>query len=309
MKLKLISGIFLLMSFAWVSPAQLTMKKREGGILIVDGKENVLMYQTAPKSKDGRFSRSNYIHPLYGLNGQILTEDFPADHLHHRGVFWAWHQVWIGDKQIGDPWELVDFEQDVVELEFMKGASESVEIRTEVDWKSRQWRLDGRIVPYLKEHAKITVHPSTGTYRKIDFEISLLALVDDLKIGGSNDAKGYSGFSVRMKLPDDVKFSGKNGEVVPEVTAVKSDGFVNVSGTIGQFKGKGGIVIVDNPGNPGYPQSWILRDKNSMQNAVYPGNKLVPLSTTEPLVLKYSLLVYTGKMSSNKIEKIIQREY
>ena len=34
-------------------------------------------------------------------DGQVLTEDFPADHLHHRGIFWAWHQVYVGEKAMG----------------------------------------------------------------------------------------------------------------------------------------------------------------------------------------------------------------
>jgi hypothetical protein len=38
--------------------------------------------------------RSDYIHPLYGLNGEMLTNDWPdADHPHHRGIFWAWLEV------------------------------------------------------------------------------------------------------------------------------------------------------------------------------------------------------------------------
>lgn len=47
----------------------------------------VLSYQRAPKSQQGRFERAAYVHPLYDLDGNVLTEDFPADHLHHRGVF------------------------------------------------------------------------------------------------------------------------------------------------------------------------------------------------------------------------------
>ena len=52
-----------------------------------------------PKAKDGKLARANYVHPLLDLDGEPLTEDFPADHPHHRGVFWAWHQVRIGGRQ------------------------------------------------------------------------------------------------------------------------------------------------------------------------------------------------------------------
>jgi hypothetical protein len=167
------------------------------------------------------------------------------------------------------------------------------------------WKNQGEKVPYLKENTKITIHPKSGNFRKIDFEIQLLALVENLKIGGSQDEKGYSGFSVRMILPNDVTFTGPDGEITPENTAVKSPGYVNVSGSVGKNKSSGGIVIVDNPENSGYPQQWILRKKNSMQNAAYPGNTTIPISTQKPLILKYSLIVYTGKMSNKKIEKIM----
>ena len=38
--------------------------------------------------------RSNYIHPLYGVEGEMLTRDWPdGAHPHHRGIFWAWPEV------------------------------------------------------------------------------------------------------------------------------------------------------------------------------------------------------------------------
>jgi AcrR family transcriptional regulator len=44
-----------------------------------------------------KFRRSCYIHPLYGLDGEVMTEDFPVDHRHHRGVFWAWFIHFMAD--------------------------------------------------------------------------------------------------------------------------------------------------------------------------------------------------------------------
>ena len=34
-------------------------------------------------------ARSDYIHPLYGLDGEELTLDWSGDHPHHRGIYWA----------------------------------------------------------------------------------------------------------------------------------------------------------------------------------------------------------------------------
>jgi len=306
MESKKIYFLAALMACFFVSGAQLRMVKMNEGILITEGSQKVLFYQMTPKSKDGEYERNNYIHPLWGINGKELTEDFPADHLHHRGIFWAWHQVWIDDKRIGDPWEIKNFEQKIIEFEFIKQSSGEVVMQTEVDWLSDLWKKAGKKVPYIKEFGKITVHPSGTNYRKIDFEIRLEAQEKNLKIGGSEDEKGYSGFSVRMALPEDVTFSGVNGNVVPEVTAVESPGYINIAGKVDANDKKGGIVIIDNPDNPGYPQSWILRDKNSMQNAAWPGREAVDIPWDKPLVLKYSLIVYLGKMNESKIDKIME---
>lgn len=301
-----IFGVFLLIGFGLFSSAQVKMKKQEGGFLFTENNENVLFYQRDNKNIEGKYQRCNYIHPLWGIDGTVLTEDFPSDHLHHRGIFWAWHQVYIGDKSIGDPWEIKDFEQEITDIEFAAKGVGIAELKTEVLWKSPLWRIQGEKAPYIRENAKIAIHPKAGNYRRIDFEIQLLALAENLKIGGSADVKGYSGFSVRMVLPEDVTFFGSQGEITPENTAVKSPGYVNVSGPVGKNGSNGGIVMVDHQENPGFPQPWILRKKNSMQNAAFPGNSLIPVSTQTPLILKYSLIVYSGKMSEKKIRQIMK---
>jgi hypothetical protein len=303
------SRIILISFFLWLSSfsqAQVKMNYNDAGFLFTENGDSVLFYQKAPKSINGKYERCNYIHPLWGIDGNALTEDIPADHYHQRGVFWAWHQIWIDGKRIGDGWELKDYEQKVVDVEYMAKEGGVAVLKTEVDWKSDLWQKQGKKVPYLKENSIISIHPKKGNTRRIDFEISLLALEENLSIGGSEDVKGYSGFSVRMVLPDDVKFSGSKGEIEPQNEAVQSPGFVNVSGSIEKNNRKGGIVMIDHPENPGYPQSWILRKKNSMQNAVYPGNTTVPISTQKPLVLKYSLIVYSGSLSDKKIQKLIR---
>ena len=37
--------------------------------------------------------------PCHGAAGVSLRDDFPSDHWHHRGLFWAWPVVEVGGKQ------------------------------------------------------------------------------------------------------------------------------------------------------------------------------------------------------------------
>ena len=70
----------------------------EASLGLWEGDRPILVYNHGIRSKQGNPApkpHSCYIHPLYGLDGEVLTDDFPADHLHHRGVFWAWPHVTV----------------------------------------------------------------------------------------------------------------------------------------------------------------------------------------------------------------------
>lgn len=293
----------LLILFSFFAEAQINMVVKEGGFLFVEGKDSVCFYQKSMKAKECEFGRCNYIHPLYGLDNTRLTEDFPADHLHHRGIFWAWHQILIDNLQVSDGWELKNFSQKVTDVEFrqLKGVGYLI---TTIDWSSPLWQRGDE--PYLQEKTSITMYPKNGNYRRIDFEIRLKALTDRLRIGGSDDEKGYSGFSVRLKLPADVGFSGEKGTIQPANTAVESGNFVKIDGLFLKSGKKGGVVMASNPQNPAPSNSWILRKAASMQNAAYPGRQPVSIAFDDPLVLKYSLLIFTGDMNSKQIKKALK---
>ncbi len=261
-------------------------------VLISEDGKPVLHYQKTPLSFQGQFERANYIHPLHNLDGVVITEDFPDDHLHQRGIFWTWHQIMQGDKRLGDGWECRDIAWEVLSAETALSPAGCMILKTKVHWKSPN--LSGRngdMTPFVEERAVITVYPAQAESRKIDFEIRLLALEQEIFIGGSEDAKGYGGFSPRILLPEDVDFRGINGPITPETNAVPAGAAVDITGTFSGSR-KSGVAIIQHPSNPGFPQGWILRSKNSMQNPVYPGQQPVKLSSSEPLVLRYRLILH-----------------
>lgn len=70
-----------------------------GQYTFYDGDAPVLTYNfgtvRVPEGVGGRYAvaRSDYVHPIYGPDGEVLTTDFSRDHPHHRGVYWAWPEV------------------------------------------------------------------------------------------------------------------------------------------------------------------------------------------------------------------------
>jgi len=290
-------------------PNSIRIAETEEGFLVSEGGKPVLFYQRASKSRDGKYARANYVHPLYGLDGEVLTEDFPDDHPHHRGIFWAWHQLYIGDKELGDGWSIVDFSYDVKDVQILDSNSALPALRAEVYWKSPLWTdSEGEEKPFVKELVTIGFHPMASDIRKIDFEIALFALEEGFRIGGADNKKAYGGFSARIKLPEGMEFAGPAGAVEPIPTLLPAAAWMDFSG---DFDGDGkisGVAILCHESNPGYPERWILRRKGSMQNPVWPGREPVPVSTKEPTVLRYRLIIHRGDSEGVDLNKL-EAEY
>src|SRR5215831_18397716 len=155
-----------------------TTTKTDQGIEIAENGKKVLFYQQQPKSVNGKYERAGYVHPLYDLNEKVLTEDSPDDHPYHRGIFLAWHQIILNNKKIADSWMSENISSKPVKLKIKK-KEESITLQSEMLWKSK---LENKPIAIINEETSITVYASTGTYRAIDFDIHLSALMDSLKI-------------------------------------------------------------------------------------------------------------------------------
>jgi hypothetical protein len=140
----------------------------------------------------------------------------------------------------------------------------------------------------------------------LDFEISLQPLVENLKLGGSEDTKGYGGFSVRMKTPDDLTFTSDSGEITPRETAISGGNWVVVSGALGKNGSPAGLAIISRNDFDSSGTDWILRRKASMQNAVFPGAEPVKLTKGEPTILRYSLIVFNGPPEYARLDPLIR---
>ncbi|QDH80051.1 hypothetical protein FKX85_13825 [Echinicola soli] len=297
-----IQYIFLIISvFASfsLSAQKLQFKENTEGITLTEDNLTRFHYQTTTKSQDGNYPRANYVHPLYGLEGELLTEDFPDDHLHHRGIFWTWHQLYIKGKRIADPWFCEGISWDITNTE------ESIQGHQASLWSTVLWLSDSlQNTPVLKEKVKITFERLEADVFSLTFDISMTALVEGLEIGGSEDAKGYGGFSPRIKLPGDVTFHSAGQEVTPQNLPVQAGPWMNLKGTF-DGKSQSNVTIMGEPDQlPSY-QGWILRNANSMQNMAFPGNEPIALPKGVPLHFRNMILVHK-KLSTEKIDGYYQ---
>lgn len=81
--------------------AAIRAREANGGLELTANDRLVARYlkekATGPAGTGPLFARSGYLHPLHAPNGALVTDDFPKDHPHQRGVFFAWTKTEVGD--------------------------------------------------------------------------------------------------------------------------------------------------------------------------------------------------------------------
>ena len=297
--MRLSSALLLLIAFSCTNTgAKLLAEKTKEGVTVTEGGKGVLFYQFMPQSVNGLYTRAGFVHPLFDLWGDTLTENAPEDHPNHRGVFWAWHQVTRNGKKVADGWmsENIRFEPVTLNTNTNNGKAH---IDAQLNWVIHS--ETGKADTIIRESTAIVVYPAADSCRRIDFDITLTPLADSIALGGSDDMKGYGGFCLRVKLSPDVIFRSGDTVVEPQETAVYAKPWMDITGISPDSHHKSGIAILAyQPAQQ--PCPWILRTATSMQNVPFPGRKpaILPPAGWH---LKYSLLVHARAMDDETLQR------
>jgi len=137
-----------------------------GKLDLSDGGKPVFTYnygmQLAPGVPDSR-RRSGYLHPVWAPDGTVLTDDFPADHYHHRGLSWMWPVVMIEGKRY-NLWEIEGLRQKFARWTARETKPGSARLGVE-----NGWYLGDRRVAC--ETVEILVHPASAGRRILDLTL------------------------------------------------------------------------------------------------------------------------------------------
>src|SRR6185369_9563859 len=106
----------------------------------------------------------SYFHPVYGIDSEILTDDFPADHIAHRGIYWGWPHMKVGETEY-DGWGLRG-----IKCEFRRWLRREVRSDRAILEIENAWVADERDV--LQEKVSLTVWPASKESRCIDVELT-----------------------------------------------------------------------------------------------------------------------------------------
>lgn len=269
-----------------------------GRFTVTDGGRPVLVYNFAtvpvPAGVTGKYAvaRSDYVHPLYGPEGEVLTKDYSPDHPHHRGLYWAWPEVtWKGETRDLHALQGV-FGQPVrmVRQEVTNGCAV---LEVENVWK---W---GDAEPIVSERAAISVAPQKDGRRAIDFTLRFEALADGVTLARRGRSH-YGGFNCRL--------SARTNQVIiahADTNCAPAEAWACLTGVPPEGRGPVSVVLLQDPANPGYPGDWVQYPNLNWLQPTFPAKGTAySLKTDAPLVLRYRLVVFAREADEAQLQRL-----
>jgi hypothetical protein len=272
-----------------------------GALTLYEGDRPVLAYNFGIQKKAGvpdDRARSCYIHPLYGLDGEVLTDDFPADHYHHRGLFWAWPHVRIGSEEY-DLWMLRG-----IRHQFERWTERTSGPTTATLVCKNGWYVQERKV--LEENLRLVIHQATAAGRRIDIDLRLTATAQPVTLWGAA-GKSYGGLSLRFAPRRDTAITTATGLQPTDLDLTRLS-WADLSGRFSATDARSGVALFVAPDHPDYPPTWVTRHYGFM-GVGWPGEAPFTLPPGKTTTLRYALWIHRGAADVSALKAVRQASF
>jgi beta-glucanase (GH16 family) len=246
----------------------------------------VLVYNHRVMRKEGvpaDRARSTYVHPLYGLDGEVLTDDFPKDHYHHRGLFWAWPHVGIGGKEY-DLWMLKGVEQRFEKWVAREANGAGATLKMENGWFVKDKKV-------MREEVGIRIHPATAEGRHIDLELAWTPTDEPVTLRGAED-KSYGGLTLRFAPRTDTVITTPFGQETNDLTVTRLP-WADLSARFAGRSHPSGAAILVAPDHPDFPPEWLTRHYGVLCLG-WPGVIAQTIQPGQTVTCKYRVWIHRG---------------
>ena len=264
-------------------------------LCLSEGNRPVLVYNHGMLSKAGApvdLTRSTYVHPLFGLDGEVLTDDFPPDHYHHRGLFWAWPHVLVGTNHY-DLWAIKGIEQ-----RFERWLTREVGPGGAVLGVQNGWYAGDRKV--MKECVWLRVFPASGDTRAVDVELVLTPQDQPVGLAGA-EGKSYGGLTLRFAPRTNTVITTPLGNSAADLPMTRLP-WADLTATYAGAPAASGASIFIAPDHPDYPPMWLTRHYGVLCVG-WPGTDAKAFPAGEPIRCRYRVLIHRGAPSKPALER------
>ncbi|MFO0958680.1 MAG: ThuA domain-containing protein [Isosphaeraceae bacterium] len=260
-----------------------------------DGDRPIYAYNHGIMNKEGvpaDRNRGTYFHPVYDLDGAILTDDFPKDHYHHRGLFWAWPHVVIGGKDY-DLWTLGGIRQ-----KFDRWLAREVGPSSAVLGVENGWYIgDHRAV---RERVWLVTYPVSDGVRILDFSCTLEPIGEPATLDGA-EGKSYGGLNLRFAPGTDRVITTPKGNGPGDLLMTRL-AWGDLSQAPAEGKPAGAAIFVARD-HPDYPPTWLTRHYGVLCVG-WPGVTPTTLEPGKPVTLKYRVAIHRGSADASMLEEL-----
>jgi Methane oxygenase PmoA len=264
-------------------------------LAVVDGDKTVLVYNHGDIAfKQGRRNRtrSSYVHPIYGMDGEVLTDDYPADHYHHHGLFWCWPHVKVGDREY-DFWERDDVDINFKRWLAKEASADGAELAIE-----NGWFVDDKQV--VKEEARLMVHPATADGRSIDVTLTWTPIDEPITLSGA-EGKSYGGLSLRFGPRKETVVTVPGGRAGEDLLITKLP-WADLTGQFQGAPGPSGAALFVHPSHPDFPPEWMTRDYGLLAVG-WPGVHPKTFEPGESVTCRYRIWIHRGAPDADTLKR------
>ena len=248
-----------------------------------------VLAKVKPDDRKYTRARSDYIHPLYGLEGQELTRDWPLEHPHHRGIYWAWPEVdYRGER--GDLHAL----QRVFSRPTGNCIVKDGPVCAVIDAENL-WRWEDQ-EPIVLERTLIRAWRAGSSGRYIDLEFHFTALKEDVALA-RRGTTAYGGLNIRLAPVQEQEITFHTDPVGTQPRGA----WAALSGVFGSGM-KASLAVLQSPTNPDYPGDWIKYPELNWFQPTFPaGGTRYVVKPGQPLLLRFRLWICRGKADDARL--------
>ncbi len=270
--------------------------------------EPILGYHHGKPIMERHYPLNDFIHPLIGLDGEVLTARSPGDHIHHRGIFWAWVRHEIDGANIGDWWHPTNIHAEARDIQHADGPVFAT-FSARHDWihTPKEGEDKGKPLPFVAEHVVCRVFQTLPEGRAVDVDLSLRGLVPNVRIGGTlAKDKGYGGMTIRFAAADDALITSDSRIIREKSLNQVRASWIDWTGHFHDKEGKpakqrSGAALMTSADHPDHPPLWITRYYGPI-NVSWPGMEMVDVPADKPIHLRYRIWVHRGDALGGNVE-------
>ena len=249
------------------------------------------------------FLRGGYIHPVYTPKGKIVTDDYPSDHYHHHGIWFAWTKAEFEGKHpdfwnVGDLTGRVDFEKvgetwsgpvyagfnSFQKYVALTGATPKTALNEE--WDVRVYNLGSKQEPYFVFDIVATQECASESP----------LILDEYRYGGMG-VRGNREWKDKSK----VKFLTSEGKTRDDGNATRGR-WCHIGGTVdGQPVG---LAVLDHPSNFRAPVPLRIHPDDPYFNYAPSQMGRFQIDPGKKFVLRYRYVVSDGPPDPKLLDRL-----